>query len=138
MSEEFKDLSQLGRPTTGPSKNLEAFPNRTPDRFYLVTLYTDEFTCFCPITKQPDFAKIKISYIPDQKIVESKSLKLYFWSFRDEGIFHEYLVNKILQDLVDILDPHYIHVEGTFNIRGGIGIKVDSKHIKTEEALAIL
>ena len=134
---EYNNLTKLGK-DTGSGKELEAFPNRTPDRYYLVTLYTSEFTCVCPITGQPDFAEIKIFYIPDQKIVESKSLKLYFWSYRNEGIFHEHLVNQILNDLVAILDPHYCHVEGKFNIRGGIGITVNAKHIKTREALDIL
>jgi 7-cyano-7-deazaguanine reductase len=130
---DVQDLSILGRPAQ-PSKNLEAFPNRSPDRFYLVTLETSEFTCKCPITGQPDFATIQIDYVPDQRVVESKSLKLYFWSYRDEGVFHEHLSNQILEDLVRVLDPHWIRVIGVFNVRGGIGITVEAEHTKTEAA----
>ena len=133
QSSDLEGLTILGRPAK-PSKKLEAFPNRTPGRFYLVTLESDEFTCLCPITGQPDFAKIRIQYVPDEKIVESKSLKLYLWSYRDEGAFHEHVVNRILDDLVGILDPHWCKVSGTFNIRGGIGITVQAEHTKTPEA----
>jgi 7-cyano-7-deazaguanine reductase len=113
---------------------LEAFPNRTPGRYYLVTLETSEFTCLCPVTGQPDFATIKVEYVPDEKIVESKSYKLYLWSYRDEGVFHEHVVNTILDDLVAVLDPHYCKVTGIFNIRGGIAITVEAEHVKTPEA----
>lgn len=126
-------LTFLGREAQ-PSKELEAFPNRTPDRFYMVNLETDEFTCLCPATGQPDFATIRIQYVPDRKIVESKSLKLYLWSYRDEGVFHEHVVNQILEDLVQTLDPHWIKVDGIFNIRGGIGISVEAEHTKTPAA----
>ncbi len=119
-----------------PSKKLEAFPNRSPDRYYLVELETDEFTCLCPITGQPDFARIVVRYVPDKLIVESKSLKLYFWSFRDEGHFHEHVVNVILDDLVKLLDPHWCLVEGRFNARGGIAIDVSAEAVKTPEARA--
>jgi 7-cyano-7-deazaguanine reductase len=117
-----------------PSKKLETFPNRSPGRYYLVSLETDEFTCVCPATGQPDFATIRIQYVPDEKIVESKSLKLYFWSFRNEGVFHEHVVNQILDDLVESLDPHWCKVSGEFKIRGGIGITVESEQIKTSQA----
>ncbi len=130
---EGENLTMLGHPAK-PSKQLEAFPNRAPGRFYQVTLETEEFTCLCPVTGQPDFAMIKVQYVPDQKIVESKSLKLYFWSYRDEGAFHEHVVNRILDDLVAALDPHWILVSGVFNIRGGIGIRVDAEHTRTAEA----
>lgn len=133
--EDLKDLTLLGRKAQ-PSKKLEAFPNRAPGRYYLVTLETNEFTCLCPMTGQPDFATIKVEYVPDQKIVESKSFKLYLWSYRNEGVFHEHVVNKILDDLVAALDPHYIKVTGVFNIRGGIGITVEAEHVKTPEAKA--
>jgi 7-cyano-7-deazaguanine reductase len=119
-----------------PSKKLEAFPNRTPGRFYLVELTSDEFTCLCPITGQPDFATIVIRYVPDKLIVESKSLKLYFWSFRDEGAFHEHVVNAILDDLVKLLDPHWCLVEGRFSVRGGIAINVHAEAVKTPAAKA--
>jgi len=133
--EDVKDLTLLGRKAQ-PSKKLEAFPNRTPGRYYLVTLETNEFTCLCPVTGQPDFATIKVEYVPDQKILESKSFKLYLWSYRNEGVFHEHVVNIILDDLVAALDPHYIKVTGVFNIRGGIGITVEAEHVKTPEAKA--
>ncbi len=131
--EDLKDLTLLGRKAR-PSKKLEAFPNRTPGRYYLVTLETDEFTCLCPVTGQPDFATIRVAYVPDQKIVESKSYKLYLWSYRNEGVFHEHVVNTILDDLVKVLEPHYIRVVGEFNIRGGIAITVSAEHVKTPEA----
>ncbi len=124
-----KELTLLGGGRKGkakPSKQLEVFPNKT-DNAYLVELYTDEFTCLCPVTGQPDFARIKISYVPDKKIVESKSLKLYLWSFRNQGCFHEHVTNVILDDLVKALDPVWCKVEGDFNVRGGIGIKVTAQ-----------
>jgi 7-cyano-7-deazaguanine reductase len=130
---DLKDLTMLGRKAE-PSKKLEAFPNRAPGRYYLVTLDTEEFTCLCPVTGQPDFARITVSYVPDEKIVESKSYKLYLWSYRNEGAFHEHVVNLILDDLVKALDPHWIRVTGVFNIRGGIAITVESEHTKTPEA----
>ncbi|MBD3170208.1 MAG: NADPH-dependent 7-cyano-7-deazaguanine reductase QueF [candidate division Zixibacteria bacterium] len=126
-------LTLLGKPSK-PGKKLEAFPNRNPERFYLVTLQTDEFTCVCPVTKQPDFADIIVEYVPDKKIVESKSFKLYLWSYRDKGVFHEHVVNNILDDLVKVLDPHWCKVTGEFNIRGGIGITVEAEHTRTAEA----
>ncbi len=126
-------LTLLGKDAK-PSKKLEAFPNRSPGRYYLVTLETDEFTCVCPATGQPDFATIRVEYVPDEKIVESKSFKLYIWSYRDEGVFHEHVVNRILDDLVEALDPHWCRVIGLFNVRGGIGIAVEAEHIKTAEA----
>ena len=136
MSTEASDLEGLtilgGQ--AQPSKELEAFPNRSPDRFYLVTLETDEFTCLCPKTGQPDFANIRVQYIPDEKVVESKSYKLYLWSYRTEGAFHEHVVNQILDDLVKVLDPHWCRVTGTFNIRGGVGITVETEYTKTPEA----
>ena len=130
---DLENLTVLGQEAK-PSKNLEAFPNRTPGRYYLVTLETTEFTCLCPMTGQPDFATIRLAYVPDQKIVESKSFKLYLWSYRDEGAFHEHVVNRILDDLVAVLAPHYIKVTGIFNPRGGIGIKVEAEDVKTPAA----
>ena len=117
-----------------PSKKLEAFPNRSPERYYLVTLETNEFTCLCPMTGQPDFANIRVQYVPDERVVESKSFKLYIWSYRNEGAFHEHVINRILEDLVKTLDPHWCKVTGVFNIRGGIGITVEAEHVKTPEA----
>jgi 7-cyano-7-deazaguanine reductase len=132
---DLKDLTILGQPSK-PSKKLEAFPNRTPNRFYLVRLETDEFTCICPATGQPDFAEIIVEYVPHKKIVESKSFKLYLWSYRNEGTFHEHVVNQILDDLVKTLEPHYCKVTGNFNIRGGIGITVEAEDVKTPKAKA--
>lgn len=132
---DLKDLTLLGH-SAKPSKKLEAFPNRTPGRYYLVTLETDEFTCICPATGQPDFAEILVEYVPDKKIVESKSFKLYLWSYRNEGAFHEHVVNQILDDLVAALDPHYCKVSGAFNVRGGIAITVEAEHVKTPAAKA--
>jgi len=121
-------LTRLGRQTRTPSRALETFPNRNPGRPYVVTLETEEFTCHCPVTGQPDFARIRIQYIPAKRIVESKSLKLYFWSFRNEGVFHEHVTNVILDDLVKALAPQWCRVTGAFAVRGGIGIKVVAEH----------
>jgi 7-cyano-7-deazaguanine reductase len=121
-------LTLLGNGSSQPRKQLETFPNRHPGRDYVVTLTTDEFTCICPATNQPDFAKIRIQFIPDQKIVESKSLKLYIWSFRNEGVFHEHVANVILDDLVNALDPRWCEVIADFNIRGGITISVNAEY----------
>jgi len=134
QTNDLDSLSLLGDASAVPQKKLEAFPNRAPERFYLVTLETDEFTCLCPKTGQPDFATITVEYIPDEKIVESKSFKLYLWSYRNEGVFHEHLVNLILDDLVKALSPHFCRVTGDFNIRGGIGISVRAEHTKTQAA----
>ena len=100
---------------------LEAIPNNNR-RKYFVTLTSDEFTCLCPITHQPDYATIKIRYIPDKKLVESKSLKLYLTSFRNHGTFHEDVINTIADDLIKLLEPRYLEVEGLFKARGGISI----------------
>lgn len=105
---------------TRPSKELVVLPNPHPDRDYDVEFSTDEFTCVCPMTGQPDFAKIRISFVPDQHLVELKSLKLYLWSFRDQGMFHEDVTNVILNDLVAAIHPRRMTVVGEFNIRGGI------------------
>ena len=101
---------------------LETIENHNRDRNYFVTLTSDEFTCLCPITHQPDYATLKIRYIPDAKLVESKSLKLYLTSFRNHGTFHEDVVNTIADDLIKLLEPRYLEVEGNFSVRGGISI----------------
>ena len=131
---DLTNLTHLGQETSRPSKQLEAFPNRHPERDYTVTLVTDEFTCVCPATGQPDFAKITINYVPDQRIVESKSLKLYFWSFRDEGVFHEHVTNVILDDLVAILEPRCCEVIAEFGVRGGIAITIRADYKKLPES----
>lgn len=101
---------------------LETFANRHPGNDYWVRFNCPEFTSLCPITGQPDFAEIRISYLPDQKMVESKSLKLYLFSFRNHGDFHEDCVNVIMKDLIRLMDPKYIEVTGLFTPRGGISI----------------
>ncbi len=141
MSEEREStegLTLLGQGATKPQAYLEAFPNRYPDRPYLVVLHTDEFTAVCPVTGQPDFARITIRYIPDKKVVESKSLKLYLWSFRDKGIFHEHVVNQILDELWRVCKPKWAQVIGKFNIRGGIGITVTAEEGDHELAKRLL
>lgn len=131
--QDLDGLTLLGRPAQ-PSKKLETFPNRHPDRRYTVTLTTEEFTCVCPLTGQPDFATITIRYIPDRRIVESKSLKLYLWSYRNEGVFHEHVTNTICDDLAKALDPHWIEVTGAFKARGGIALTVVASHAKPAAA----
>jgi 7-cyano-7-deazaguanine reductase len=111
-------------------RKLEAFPNRHAGRPYTVTLVCPEFTCVCPLTGQPDFGTITVHYIPDRRILESKSLKLYLWSFRQEGEFHEHVTNRILDDVVKALDPLFCKVTGAFNARGGISITVEAVHEK--------
>ncbi len=95
-----------------------------------MTLKTEEFTCVCPATGQPDFARLTIQYIPDKRIVESKSLKLYLWSYRDEGMFHEHVANVILDDLVSVLKPRWCKVTADFAVRGGISITIDAEYKK--------
>lgn len=110
--------------STAPSKTLEVVPNPHPDRDYEVTMTVPEFTCLCPRTGQPDFATIRFRYVPDQHLVELKSLKLYLWSFREEGHFHEAVTNRILNDLVATLRPRRMSIVGDFRIRGGIHTQV--------------
>jgi 7-cyano-7-deazaguanine reductase len=106
--------------TTRPSKNLDTFPNPKAERDYTIRFDCPEFTCLCPITGQPDFASIQIEYVPDKLCVELKSLKLYLWSFRDEGAFHEAVTNRICDDIVAAVAPRKITVTGKFAVRGGI------------------
>jgi 7-cyano-7-deazaguanine reductase len=106
---------------TQPSKSVETFKNPAPERDYEIAFDCPEFTCLCPLTGQPDFAHFKITYVPDQLCVELKSLKLYLWSFRNEGAFHEAVTNRILDDLVKALSPRQCTVVGDFFVRGGIG-----------------
>ena len=113
---------------TRPTGHLDTFKSPRPGRPFTVTFESDEFTCLCPLTGQPDFAKLRITYQPDQLCVESKSLKLYLWTFRDRGAFHEDVTNQILDDLVKALSPHWIRIEGDFLIRGGIRTLVEAEH----------
>lgn len=113
---------------TRPSKEIETFANPRPERDYEIQMECPEFTCVCPKTGQPDFATIRISYVPDQLCVELKSLKLYLWSYRDEGAFHEAVINKILDDLVHTCRPRKMTVVGDFNVRGGIHTTVTATY----------
>jgi len=107
---------------------MDTFPNPNPERDYHIHIDSPEFTCLCPKTGQPDFAEIKLDYVPDQRCVELKSLKLYYWSFRNEGHFHEQVANMIADDLIAMLDPRYLKVTATFNVRGGINTTVVVEH----------
>jgi 7-cyano-7-deazaguanine reductase len=113
-----------------PSKDLEVFPNPRPERNYTITMECPEFTCLCPRTGQPDFATIHIRFIPDQLCIELKSLKLYLWSYRDEGAFHEAVINRILDDLVDACKPRFMEIVGDFYVRGGIYTSVRATYGK--------
>ncbi len=111
--------------STRPTRDLETFPNPAPERDYEIRFEAPEFTCLCPLTAQPDFATIRIRYTPDETCVELKSLKLYLWSFRDEGHFHEAVTNRILDDLVAALAPRSMVIEADFLVRGGIHTVVE-------------
>ena len=114
--------------STRPSKQLEVFPNPSPERDYTIQIRIPEFTCLCPKTGQPDFATLFIDYVPDRLCVELKSLKLYIWSFRDEGAFHEAVTNCILEDLVIACAPRFMRLRAEFNVRGGIYTTVVAEH----------
>ena len=118
---------------TRPSRQLEVVPNPHPGRDYEVSLEVPEFTCLCPVTGQPDFATIRIRYVPDEKLVELKSIKLYMWAYRDAGAFHEDVTNRILDDFVAAAAPRWIEVVGDFNVRGGIKTVVRATHGKRRE-----
>lgn len=113
-----------------PSKNLEIFENPQTDVDYTIRIEIPEFTCLCPKTGQPDFATIYIEYVPDLACVELKSLKMYIWSFRDQGAFHEKVTNDMLKDLVDICQPRFMRITSKFNVRGGIYTTVVAEHKK--------
>ena len=112
------------------TRKLATFPNPAPQRDTEIHFTIPEFTCVCPLTGQPDFATIRIRYIPDKLCVELKSLKLYFWSFRDDGAFHEAVTHQFLTDLSELLKPRYIEIIGDFNVRGGIHTVVIVRHTK--------
>ena len=114
--------------STKPSKEIEVFDNPNPDRDYEIEFDCPEFTCLCPLTGQPDFAHFRITYVPGGKCVELKSLKLYLWSYRDEGHFHEAGTNRIVDDLVAAVHPRRMRVVGEFNVRGGIRTVVTAEH----------
>ena len=111
-----------------PSRSLDTFPNPKPGRPFEILMECPEFTCLCPMTGQPDFATIRIRYVPAARCVELKSLKLYLWSFRNEGAFHERVTNEICDDLVRALKPRWLEVQGDFLVRGGIGTVITATH----------
>ena len=116
--------------TSKPQKSLETFPNPYADRDYHIHMEIPEFTCLCPKTGQPDFATLILDYVPDKKCIELKSLKLYIWSYRNEGVFHEAVTNKILDDFVAILKPRYLRLIARFYVRGGIFTNVAVEYRK--------
>lgn len=114
--------------TTQPTNRLETFANPQPDRDYTIRIRIPEFTCLCPKTGQPDFATIHVEYVPDRLCIELKSLKLYVWSFRNEGAFHEAVTNQIVTDLASACAPRFMRVTAKFNVRGGIYTTVVAEH----------
>ena len=113
-----------------PNKTLETFPNPTPRRDYRIHMEIPEFTCLCPKTGQPDFAMLVLDYVPDKRCVELKSLKLYIWSYRNEGAFHEAVTNRILDDLVAAARPRFMRLTARFYVRGGIFTTIVAEHAK--------
>src|SRR3970282_2154128 len=113
-----------------PNKTFATFPNPSPGRDYLIHMQIPEFTCLCPMTGQPDFATLTLEYVADRRCVELKSLKLYIWSYRNEGAFHEAVNNRILEDLVRATRPRFMRLEARFNVRGGITTSVVAEHRK--------
>jgi 7-cyano-7-deazaguanine reductase len=114
--------------STQPSKDLETFDNPHPERDYTIRITMPEFTCLCPKTGQPDFATLKLEYVPEAKCVELKSLKLYVWAFREEGGFHEKMTNDILADLVAVTQPRFMRLTAEWNVRGGVYTTVVAEH----------
>jgi len=113
---------------SAPSKSLETFDNPQPERDYTIRIRVPEFTCLCPKTGQPDFAELTLEYVPDRLCVELKALKLYVWSYRDEGAFHEAVINRILNDLVTATAPRFMRLSADFNVRGGVYTTVVAEH----------
>jgi len=128
----MNQFNHLGKTTDYPDHpdkaQLDTFDNPAPGRNYVIQLDCPEFTTLCPITGQPDFARIEINYTPDQKCIESKALKLYLFSFRNIGSFHEAVTNRILDDLVAATQPKWMEIKGDFSVRGGIAIRVRAEH----------
>ena len=113
---------------TAPSRSLETFSNPAPERDYTIRMTIPEFSCLCPKTGQPDFATLKLDYVPNERCVELKALKLYIWSYRDRGAFHEAVTNDILRDLVAATMPRFMRLTAEFNVRGGIYTTVVAEH----------
>ena len=118
--------------STQASESIDTFPNPTPQRDYTIKIEIPEFTCLCPKTGQPDFATIFLDYVPDQWCIELKALKLYIWSFRDKGAFHEAVTNEMLDFFVKAIDPRFMRVTAEFNVRGGIYTNVVAEHTQAE------
>ena len=116
--------------SSSPSKILEVFDNPNVERDFVIRIDSSEFTCLCPLTGQPDFADIHIEYIADKNCVELKALKNYFWSYRNEGAFHEAVTNKMLDDLVNAMSPRFIRIKAVFNVRGGVYTNVECEYRK--------
>jgi 7-cyano-7-deazaguanine reductase len=114
--------------STQPSKSLDTFDNPKPGRDFTIRIDIPEFTCLCPMTGQPDFATITIEYVPNKLCVELKALKLYMWSFREQGAFHEAVTNEMLDDIVKVISPNFIRIRAEFNVRGGIYTTVVAEH----------
>jgi 7-cyano-7-deazaguanine reductase len=134
---DFLDLGLIGQiyreipgvaMSTFASKELDVFPNPKPSRDYTIRIESPEFTCLCPKTGQPDFATLELEYVPDDLCVELKSWKLYLWSYRDEGAFHEDVTNRILDDLVAAIQPRYARLTADFNVRGGVYTSITAEH----------
>lgn len=124
-------IGQRSKPAQSPSrpsKQLDVFPNPSPERDYLIEFEVPEFTCHCPLTGQPDFASFKIEMVCDKQCIELKSLKMYFWSYRDEGGFHEKVTNAILDDIVKAAKPRFARITAKWNVRGGIYTNVIAEH----------
>jgi 7-cyano-7-deazaguanine reductase len=116
---------------TEPSRALDTFLNPAPERDYTIRMTIPEFSCLCPKTGQPDFATLKLEYVPHERCVELKALKLYIWSYRDRGAFHEAVTNEILRDLVSVTAPRFLRLTAEFNVRGGIYTTVVAEHRKS-------
>ena len=114
--------------STQPSRDLETFDNPQPERDYTIRIRVPEFTCLCPKTGQPDFAELTLEYVPDRLCVELKALKMYVWSYRDEGAFHEAVTNRILDDLVAAIQPRFARLTAEFNVRGGVYTTVEAEY----------
>jgi len=123
-----RQRSSPDSPPTRPSRDLRVFDNPAPERDYLIRFDVPEFTCLCPLTGQPDFAHFTIEVVPDRLCVELKSLKMYFWSFRDEGAFHEKVTNTIVDDLVRAIQPRFVRLSADWYVRGGIRTHVTAEH----------
>jgi 7-cyano-7-deazaguanine reductase len=124
----LNERAKPASPPTAPSKDLHVFENPAPQRDYLIRFDIPEFTCLCPLTGQPDFARFTIEMVADERCVELKSLKMYFWSYRDEGAFHEAVTNRILDDLVAATAPRFCRITADWNVRGGIDTRVVAEH----------